>query len=68
MRSTRAENSGSFSGMCLNYKQEFGLSYTYTPDTIKHCDIKDKNSHVDSKKKSLLASLKVDSIIYLVCN
>ena len=38
--STRTDNPVSFSGMWKNYKEVFGLSYYYMPDTIKPYDMK----------------------------
>ena len=68
IHSIRTDRPGSFPGICLKYKEVFGISYPHMPGAIKPYDIKDQKRHVDDKNKSLLASLKGDPISDLVCN
>ena len=66
--STRTDKPNSFSIICINYKEVFCISYPYMPDAIKPYGIKEEKLHADDKNKSLLDSLKGDSISDLVCN
>ena len=68
IHSIRTDRPGSFPGICLKYKEVFGISYPYMPDAIKPYGIKEEKLHADDKNKSLLDSLKGDSISDLVCN